>query len=224
MVNENLVDAARAMCTGTVYAAKLALTSGWAINIGGGFHHASSDKGGGFCFFNDYAIATHHLRKTNPDLKVLYVDLDAHMGDGVLTYAKETNNFYILDIYNTFTKLDYGYIIKTDAEKRFSLIGVQPYTTDKTYLALLEEYLPRMIDSIEPDIIYYNGGSDILVGDKLGQLAITPEGMIERDLFVFGEAKKREIPIMMCLSGGYGKENHVHVTKSLKSIIKLMGS
>lgn len=222
MVNENLVDAARAMCTGTVYAAKLALTSGWAINIGGGFHHARSDSGGGFCFFNDYAIATHHLRHTYPDIKILYVDLDAHMGDGVLTYAKGINNFYILDIYNTFTKLDYGYIIKTDSEKRFSLIGVQPYTTDKTYLSLLKEYLPRMINSIEPDIIYYNGGSDILIGDQLGQLAITPEGMIERDLFVFGEAKKREIPIMMCLSGGYGKENHHHVTKSLRSIIKLM--
>ena len=51
MVNENLVDAARAMCTGTVYAAKLALTSGWAINIGGGFHHARSDSGGGVLFF-----------------------------------------------------------------------------------------------------------------------------------------------------------------------------
>ena len=177
---------------------------------------------GGFCFFNDYAIATHHLRHTYPDIKILYVDLDAHMGDGVLTYAKGINNFYILDIYNTFTKLDYGYIIKTDSEKRFSLIGVQPYTTDKTYLSLLKEYLPRMINSIEPDIIYYNGGSDILIGDQLGQLAITPEGMIERDLFVFGEAKKREIPIMMCLSGGYGKENHHHVTKSLRSIIKLM--
>lgn len=221
-INENLVDAARSMCAGTVYAAKLALTAGWAINIGGGFHHARNDSGGGFCFFNDYAIATHHLQQTNPDIKILYVDLDAHMGDGVLTFAKETHNFYILDIFNTFTKLDYGYIINTDPEKRFTLIGIQSYTTDKTYLTLLKEYLPRMLNNIKPDIIYYNGGSDILVGDQLGQLAITPEGMIERDLFVFGEAKKREIPIMMCLSGGYGKENYRHVTKSLEEIIKLM--
>lgn len=222
MVNDNLVDAARSMCTGTVYAAKLALATGWAINIGGGFHHARSDSGGGFCFFNDYAIATHHLQKTNPDIKILYVDLDAHMGDGVLTYAKEINNFYILDIYNTFTKLDHGYIIKTDPEKRFSLIGLQSYTADETYLALIKEYFPRMIDSIQPDIIYYNGGSDVLVGDQIGHLAITPEGMIERDLFIFSEAKKSKIPIMMCLSGGYGKENHRHVTKSLEAIIKLM--
>ena len=222
MMNEHLVDSARAMATGTVYAAKIALKTGWAINIGGGFHHARSDSGGGFCFFNDYAIATHHLRQINTDLKILYVDLDAHLGDGVLSFAKDTENFYILDMHNAFTKLDEECRLKTDIDKRFTLIGLQSYTADKTYLRLLHDYLPKMIDSIQPDIIYYNGGSDVLVGDPLGYLSVSPQGLIERDLFVFGEAKKREIPIMMCLSGGYGKENYQHVIKSLEAIIELM--
>ncbi len=222
MLNEHLVDSARAMTTGTVYAAEIALKTGWAINIGGGFHHARADSGGGFCFFNDYAIATHNLRQINPDLKILYVDLDAHLGDGVISFAKDTKNFYILDMYNAFTKLDEEYRVKTDIDKRFTLIGLQSYTADKTYLGLLRDHLPKMIDSIQPDIIYYNGGSDVLIGDSLGYLSISPAGLIERDLFVFGEAKKREIPIMMCLSGGYGKENYHHVIKSLEAIINLM--
>ena len=222
MMNEHLIDAARSMVEGTVYAAKLALKSGWAINIGGGFHHARFDGGGGFCFFNDYAIATYHLRQTTPNLKILYVDLDAHLGDGVISFAKDTENFYILDMYNAFTKLDDEYRIKTDVDKRFTLIGLQSYTADKTYLGLLRDHLPKIIDSIEPDIIYYNGGSDVLVGDPLGYLSISPAGLIERDLLVFGEAKKRKIPIMMCLSGGYGKENYLHVINSLEAVISLM--
>ena len=222
MINSNLVDTARSMVAGTVHATKLAMESKWAINIGGGFHHARSDSGGGFCFFNDYAIATFHLRQIKPDIKILYVDLDAHFGDGVLSFAKDNENFNILDIYNTFTKLDYGYIIKKDAGKRFTLIGIDSYTTDPTYLNLLKEYLPKMIDAIKPDMIFYNGGSDILKGDQLGQLSISPEGLIKRDLFVFGEAKERDIPIMMCLSGGYGKENYKHVSKSLEAVIALM--
>ena len=222
MVNENLIDAARTMTTGTVVAAELALTTGWAINIGGGFHRAKSDCGGGFSFFNDYAIATHKLRQINPDLKILYVDLNAHIGDGVISFARAIDNFYILDIHNAFADLAEDTILKTDFKDRFTLIGLKSSTRDKTYLGLLREHLPSLIDSIKPEIIFYNGGSDILEGDSSGQLCITPEGMKERDLFVFGEAKKRSIPIMMCLSGGYGKKNFKHVADSLEAVIEMM--
>lgn len=221
--NELLVDSARSMVAGTVHASELAFKTGWAINIGGGFHHARSEHGGGFCFFNDYAIATYHLRKTHPDLKILYIDLDAHFGDGVLSFAKSTKNFYILDLYNTFTDFELDCTIKQDDQKRFTLIGLKTYAQDKIYIKLLKEHLPAVIEAVHPDIIFYNGGSDVLRGDPLGHLSISPEGMLERDLFVFGEAKTRSIPIMMCLSGGYGKENYFHVCKSIEAIIGMMG-
>ena len=79
-----------------------------------------------------------------------------------------------------------------------------------------------MIDAINPDFIFYNAGSDILKGDKLGMMEISIEGMIKRDRFVFGCAKERKIPICMCLSGGYGYENHSAVVESLQGIITLM--
>lgn len=222
MLNDTIINSARAMTAGTVHAAQLALKSGWAINIGGGFHHARSDMGSGFCFFNDYAIATHKLRETNPDLKIFYVDLDAHIGDGVISFANNTKDFYILDLYNTFTNFDGEDIIKSDSQSRYTLIGLNAYTGDALYLKILHDHLPNIIDSISPDIIFYNGGSDILKDDPLGHLSITPDGMKSRDLFVFGEAKKRNIPIMMCLSGGYEKENYHHVCESLDAITTLM--
>lgn len=222
MANKYLIDSVRTIVSGTVYSAELALKTGWAINIGGGFHHAQRNSGGGFCFFNDYAIATHRLRQTNPNLKILYIDLDAHLGNGVLEFAGTTDNFHILDIYNTFSDLGKDYSLKPDTVNRFTLIGLQSYTGDKVYLELLKDHLPSLIDSIQPDMLFFNGGSDVLKGDPLGYLAITPQGMIERDLFVFREAKNRSIPILMCLSGGYGKDNYRHVINSLEAIITLM--
>lgn len=219
MVNENLIDAARAMVTGTVVAAKLALKAGWAINLGGGFHHAKSDSGGSFSFFNDYAIATHKLRQINPDLKILYVDLADHIGEGVISFAEKLENFYIFDMFNAAGDLKENNVIATEP---FTLIGLKPYIGDKIYLGLLNEYLPSLIDSIQPDMIFYNAGSDILEGDLLGHLSISPEGMKERDLFVFGEAKKRSIPIMMCLGSGYKKEDYRHIVDSLEAVIELM--
>ena len=72
-----------------------------------------------------------------------------------------------------------------------------------------EEYIPKMRKALEnsfseftPDVIYYNAGTDILDGDPLGRMCISPQGVITRDEVVFGEAFKRKIPIVMLLSGG----------------------
>lgn len=61
-------------------AGKLALDRGWAINIGGGFHHCSADKGGGFCPYADITLLIQFVFNNFPQKvkKVLIVDLDAH--------------------------------------------------------------------------------------------------------------------------------------------------
>ncbi len=220
MINENLIDAARAMCRGTVHAAQLALKSGWAINLGGGFHRAHRDRGENMNFFNDYAIATHHLRQNNPDIKILYIDLDALCGDGVISFAKEMDNFYVLDLHNTFTKFDEEYLLKTD--KHFTLIGLKSYTGDELYLQLLYEYLPNLINEVKPDIIFYNAGGNVLKDDPFGHLCISQKGLIKRDLFVFREAQKRTIPIMMCISRLRGLESSKYIERSLNLVIKFM--
>ena len=60
-------------------AAKLAIERGWAINVGGGFHHCSSDKGGGFCAYADISLALRFLfQRVAGVTSAMIVDLDAH--------------------------------------------------------------------------------------------------------------------------------------------------
>lgn len=63
---------------GTILAAKLALDCGWAINIGGGFHHASATHGGGFCVYADISLALKFLFEGNFIKNAMIIDLDAH--------------------------------------------------------------------------------------------------------------------------------------------------
>ena len=60
----------------------MALEKGWAINVGGGYHHAHRSNGGGFCIFADITLCIEHLRKYHNDRvrKVVIIDLDAHQG------------------------------------------------------------------------------------------------------------------------------------------------
>jgi histone deacetylase 11 len=69
---------------GTIVACQLALVHGWAVNLGGGFHHACATSGSGFCAIADITIAIKLLLRDHRERvkKVLIVDLDAHQGNG----------------------------------------------------------------------------------------------------------------------------------------------
>ena len=75
---------------------------GWAINLGGGFHHCSSDAGGGFCIYADISICIHFLFRYMPDRvkKVMIIDLDAHQGNGHELDFLSDERVFILDAYN----------------------------------------------------------------------------------------------------------------------------
>ena len=223
MSNAYLINPIRAMTRGTIIAALSALEYGWAIHLGGGFHHANKERGGGFSFFNDYALATLRLRELYPEFKILYIDLDAHIGDGVIAFAKSDPNFWVFDMYGAVESVfEKGFDVRTTKGEKITLVALNTTIKDALYLTLLKNHLTKVIDAINPDFIFYNAGSDILKGDKLGMMEISIEGMIKRDRFVFTCAKERKIPICMCLSGGYGYENHSAVVESLQGIITLM--
>lgn len=93
---------------GTVLAAQLALNHGWAINLGGGFHHCSADRGGGFCAYADITLALEFLFIRGSIAKSMIIDLDAHQGNGHERDFKNDERVYILDMYN-------GYIYPGDS-------------------------------------------------------------------------------------------------------------
>jgi histone deacetylase 11 len=186
---------------GTILATQAALTKGWAINLGGGFHHASKNKGHGFCAFNDLTMAIEiALEKTDVN-KVLYVDLDAHQGDGPSTDFKDREDVFIFDMFN----------VSIFPEDEKAKAGID-FLVELTVGENGQEYLEKLSEALKNlptdfDLLVYNAGTDILKGDPLGILNIDEASVILRDQMVFEFAKKNKIPIVMTLSGGYQKAN-----------------
>ena len=234
-----LLEPMKQAAAGTILASNLALTNGWAINLSGGYHHAKSGNGEGFCVYADIPIAIRKLLNMKSDMttdltgdppkisKALIVDLDAHQGNGYLSaftsidptskefsYAK-LSNIRIFDMYN-------GDIYPHDTFAKDFIdydFPLPSKTSDKKYLSLLREYLPQVLDEDRPDIVFYNAGTDIYERDPLGALSITKAGIIERDEFVFQSCRERNIPIVMVLSGGYTAESAEIISKSIANLI-----
>ncbi|XP_069795903.1 histone deacetylase 11 isoform X2 [Narcine bancroftii] len=93
----------RTQTGGTIMAGKLAIERGWAINVGGGFHHCSSDQGGGFCIYADITLAIKFLfERVEGVSKAMIIDLDAHQGNGHERDFMDDNRVYIMDVFNRY--------------------------------------------------------------------------------------------------------------------------
>jgi histone deacetylase 11 len=200
---------------GTIIAGQLALIHGWAINLGGGFHHASGDDGGGFCVYADLTLSIKLLRIETNVTRAMIVDLDAHQGNGHERDFMNDQNVFIFDMFNS-----HIYPHDTYAMRRISkAVKVSPGTTEEMYLASLRDTLPECLDSFQPEIIFYNAGTDCLKGDPLGHMNLTAEGIKERDEIVFQEALRRKIPIVMVLSGGYARGTAQVIGDSIHNLV-----
>lgn len=189
---------------GTLKAVEVAKEYGLAFNLSGGYHHAKTNDPvyGGFCIINDACIAAKKLLQENPNYKILIIDLDAHQGNGNAEAVRYEKNVAIFDMYNADT---WPGDFQTQERINFPIL-LKAKSDDIEYLQLLETYLPRVIDSVKPDFIIYNAGTDIYEKDPLGCLSVSAAGIITRDEIVFHQATSRHIPIMMLLSGGYHKD------------------
>lgn len=182
---------------GSLSSAKSALQNGVAGNLSGGTHHAFRDYGEGYCVFNDFAIVSTYLLQNNLAKKIAIIDLDVHQGNGTSSLLKDNKDVFILDMHG---EKNYPY------EKIPSTIDVSlpDNTNDEQYLSVLENKLSIVFD-FEPDIVLYLAGVDPLKEDALGRLALTKDGLRERDYMVLNECKKRNFPVSIALGGGYAK-------------------
>jgi acetoin utilization deacetylase AcuC-like enzyme len=199
---ERILETQRAMTGGTLIATALALASrGIAVNLGGGLHHAFAAKGERFCVFNDAAVAIHELRARGFAGRVLIVDLDLHDGDGTRSIFAEDPTVHTFSIHNLTTSDERGR--RAVAATVLELPGT---VEDEVYLETLRRHLPPVWDSFRPDLVFYLAGCDPAAGDKIGNWRISPEGMLERDLFVTHLVREgsRKPPLVVLLAGGYG--------------------
>jgi histone deacetylase 11 len=200
LVQRRVLRPLRLQTGGSILAAKLALERGWAINIGGGFHHCCSDQGGGFCAYADITLAVNFLfERCERVQKAMIIDLDAHQGNGHERDFMNNDRVYILDVYNAGIYPGDSFAKKGITRK----IELRHGTKDDEYLRLVNHHVDAALNEFKPDVIVFNAGTDVLEGDPLGNLSITADGIVQRDEIVFKFAHDHGIPIFMVTSGGY---------------------
>lgn len=194
--SSKMVDAFFHAAGGTVLAARLAMERGIAMNIGGGFHHAFSNHGEGFCALNDIAIAVRKMQAEGIAKRAIILDVDVHQGNGTAgIFARDPDVFTIsLHQWNNYP-----------AEKPPSNIDVHldDGTADSTYWRLLEQVLEPALAQFRPQLLIYVAGSDPYFDDKLGGLALSMEGLYRRDLMVFEMCRRAGVPVAVTTAGGY---------------------
>ena len=184
---------------GTILTAKLALQHGLACNTAGGTHHAFPDYGSGFCIFNDMAIAARVLQQQGLVQTILVVDLDVHQGDGTAFIFRDDSSVFTFSMH---------------CEKNFpgtkqpSDLDV-PLTEgmeDEEYLQILANYLPDLLSQVKPDLVLYDAGVDPHMGDRLGKLALTDQGLFRRDMQVLTTCLSQGYPVACVIGGGYAED------------------
>ncbi len=195
-VKPDLIKRGRHIAQGTLDCARYAQQFGVAMNIAGGTHHAFSNRGEGFCVFNDFAIAATELLANEELNQVLIVDLDVHQGNGTAEIFKDEPRVFTWSVHG-----ERNYPLR---KKKSDLDTPLPDgTTDDLYLAMLRNELPKLIDQVAPDLVFYLAGVDVLETDKLGRLSLTRMGCKERDKIVLSQCQKNNIPVAVSMGGGY---------------------
>ncbi len=203
-LSEDLVERERIIADGTMKACDYAIEHGIAMNIAGGTHHAYSDHGEAFCMLNDQAIGARYLQAKGLAKKILIIDLDVHQGNGTAEIFQNDASVFTFSMHGAT-----NYPFKK--EKSDLDIPLEKGTDDKAYLSILKENLPKLLDSVQPDFIFYLCGVDVIASDKLGTLGLTLKGCKMRDEFVLKTCFKNQIPVQCSMGGGYSPEIKVIV-------------
>lgn len=197
-LHDDIVRAYVLAAGGTTVAARAALDGGFGVNLGGGFHHAFADHAEGFCYLNDLAVAIRVLQRDHGIERAAVVDLDVHQGNGTASIFEGDSGVFTLSMHQ-----DHNY---PDPKQRSSLdVGLENGIEDDAYLGLEECALERVWE-FAPQIVLYQAGADPYREDLLGGLALTLEGLEQRDRLVLEGCAARGIPAVVTLGGGYARD------------------
>jgi acetoin utilization deacetylase AcuC-like enzyme len=197
-----MAERARRSVGATIAACRSAFRDGIAANVAGGTHHSYADKGGGFCVFNDAAVASRLMqaewaRSRRAPLKVAIVDLDVHQGNGTASIFQGDPSVFTLSLHG-----QKNFPFRKEASDLD--VDLPDGCRDDEYLHALEGALDELDRRFEPGLIVYLAGADPHEGDRLGRLKLTWDGLEARDRRVFDWAWQRRIPLAFAMAGGYG--------------------
>lgn len=185
--------------SGTILTANLALKQGLACNTAGGTHHAFPSYGSGFCIFNDMAIAAKLLLDQRRVEKILIVDLDVHQGDGTAFIFQDDPRVFTFSMH---CEVNFpGTKQSSDLDVPLP-VGME----DDAYLQTLANYLPDLLSEVKPDLVFYDAGVDVHVGDRLGKLALSDRGLLCREMQVLSTCLSQGHAVACVIGGGYADD------------------
>lgn len=203
-----MVERSRRSVGASIAAVRSAFEQGISANMAGGTHHACADKGGGFCVFNDAAVAARlaqaewgrvALPNGSPraPLRVAVIDLDVHQGNGTARIFKDDPSVFTLSVHG---------------EKNFPFrkeagdldVNLPDGCGDGEYLHALDLALDELNSRFAPGLVIYLAGADPFEGDRLGRLKLSYDGLEARDRRVFDWCYQRQLPAAFAMAGGYG--------------------
>jgi acetoin utilization deacetylase AcuC-like enzyme len=197
--SEQLIERSRTAVAGTIQTANLAIETGKALNLTGGYHHAFADFGSGFCLFNDLYLAAKAMQSHAGIDNVLIIDLDVHQGDGTAKLAENDDDIFTLSLHGEKNFPHRKQVSNID-------IGLPKAAEDDEYLSTLEQAITLAFRQFQPDAIIYDAGVDVHINDDLGLLNISTQGVFERDKTVFDLAEREGLPIAAVIGGGYQRD------------------
>lgn len=200
--SQAMAERARRSVGATIAACRAAFQEGVAANIAGGTHHAHADRGGGFCVFNDAAVAARLMqaeqaRRQRRPLRVAIVDLDVHQGNGTARIFRDDPTVFTLSLHG-----QKNFPFRKEAGDLD--VDLPDGTGDEAYLQALERALEELAHRFDPHLVIYLAGADPHEGDRLGRLKLTWDGLEARDRRVFDWAWQRGLPLAFAMAGGYG--------------------
>ncbi len=200
-----LVVRARHSTGGTIDACRAALEEGIAVNLAGGTHHASRDRGQGYCLFNDLIVAARAMQAEGLSRGAVIIDCDVHQGNGTAALAHDDPSIFTFSIHSESN-------FPLHKEKSDLDVALPDGTGDLPYLKALEDGLRRALEmgrspgrTPGADLVLYLAGADPYQGDTLGHLALTKAGLAARDRLVLEHCRQLGLPVAVLMAGGYGQ-------------------
>lgn len=198
-----MAERARRSVGATVEAVRAAMGGGISANLAGGTHHAYADKGSGFCVFNDVAVAARLVQaewasSNRLPLNVAVIDLDVHQGNGTAHIFQRDNTVFTLSLHG-----DKNFPFRKETSDLD--VALADGCGDSDYLGALDLALAELSSRFEPALVIYLAGADPFIGDRLGRLSLSADGLEARDRRVFDWCFGRGIPVAFVMAGGYGQ-------------------
>jgi len=211
--SKRMVERSRRASGGTLGACLAALEEGLAANLAGGTHHAFSDRGEGYCVFNDSAIAARAVQAAGLAARVVVIDTDVHQGNGTAEILRGDATVFTYSIHGAKNFPFHKEESDLDAP-------LPDGADDSEFLNTLERGLDAALEAADADLAIYLAGADPFEGDRLGRLSITKAGLAERDRLVLEACRDRGIPVAVTMAGGYARNVEDTVDVHFQSITR----